>query len=119
MPLPDAILEAWKPDTQARLGGIMELAGIDPTEAFMPTGIKDHPWLGLEVEFPFPELGQGQIIRCIIHPKGRLMFDVEFPEPVPPIQGVGQNFHVVLKDNPAYHQHIHRFSGCELKALIA
>ena len=65
MPLPDAILEAWEPDTQARLGGIMELAGIDPTEAFMPTGIKDHPWLGLEVAFPFPEVRRGKIIRCV------------------------------------------------------
>ena len=117
MPLPEAILDAWESDTQAKLGGLMQMAGIDPVEAFMPRAIKDHPWIGLEIAFQFPEVGRGKIIRCIIHPRGRLMFDVEFAEPVPPIHGLAPNFHVVLKDNPDCYQTIHRFFGHELKAL--
>jgi hypothetical protein len=117
MPLPDAVLEAWAPDTQAKLGGLMQMAGIDPVQAFMPRAVKDHPWIGLEIEFPFPEVGRGKIIDCIIHPRGKLMFDVEFPVPVPSIHGLAPTFRVVLKDNPAYYQSIHRFFGHELKAL--
>lgn len=119
MPLPEAILEAWAPDTQAKLGGLMEIAGLDPADAFLPRSVKDHPWIGLEIDFPFPEVGKGRIVRCIIHPLGKLMFDVEFPEPVPPIHGVAPNFHVVLKDKPAYCQQTHRFFGEELKAILA
>jgi hypothetical protein len=118
MSLPDPNFEAWEPDTQAKLGGLMQMAGIDPVEAFMPRAVKDHPWIGLEIEFSFPEVCRGKITRCIIHPRGKLMFDVEFPEPVPPIHGLAPNFHVVLKDNPDYHQTVHRFFGHELRAMI-
>jgi hypothetical protein len=117
MPLPDAILHAWEPDTQTKLGGLMQMAGIDPVEAFMPRAIKDHPWIGLKIDFPFPEVGRGRITNCIIHPRGKLMFDVEFPEPVPSIHGLAPNFYVALKDNPAQYEQLHRFFGHELKAL--
>ena len=117
MQLPDAILHAWEPDTQAKLGGVMQMAGLDPVEAFMPRAVKDHPWIGLEIEFPFPEVGRGRIIRCITHPKGRLMFDVEFPDPVPSIHGLAPNFYVALKNDLTYHHQLHRFFGHELKAL--
>lgn len=118
MPLPsDVILRAWEHDAPAKLGGWMELAGIDPCDAFRVRKIKDHPWLGLTVKFPFPEVGEGRIVNCLTHPLGSLMFDVAFPKPVPPIQGVAPRFRAVLKYNPAYHQLEHRFFGDELLAL--
>jgi len=117
MKLPDALMEAWEPDTQAKLGGIMQIAGIDPVEQFSSKKIKDHPWLNLQVKFPFPEVGNGIIRECIIHPLGRLMFDVFFPNPVPPIHGYGERYEVVLKDRPEHHQQWHRFFAEELKFL--
>lgn len=112
MSLPDAILEAWPTDALQKLGGLMEMAGIDPSEAFAVRAIRDHPWLGLEVKFPFPEVGKGTIIRCLTHPYGKLMFDVTFPEPVPPIL----NGQVVLNNH--LYTDLHRFFGYELKALV-
>lgn len=118
MPLPaDVLLRAWDHDTPAKPGGLMELAGVDPADVFRVRKIKDHPWLGLMVKFPFPEVGEGRIVNCLTHPLGKLMFDVAFPEPVPPIHGVAPEFRVILKDNPAYHQLEHRFFGDELLAL--
>jgi hypothetical protein len=38
-------------------------------------------------------------------------------QPVPPIHGIAPRFRVVLKDNSAYHQLVHRFFGDELLAL--
>jgi hypothetical protein len=113
--LPDAILEAWPSDAMQRLGGWMQLAGIDPVEAFRVSEIHDHPWVGLEVTFPFPEVGRGTITHCLTHPRGKLMFDVTFPNPVPPIQ----NLRVVLKDRLDCHCTIHRFFGHELKAIAS
>lgn len=116
MPLPEAILSAWDADTPAKLGGLMQMAGNDPAQEFRSRAIKAHPWIGLEIEFPFPEVGRGRITACLIHPRGKLMFDVEFPEPVPSIQGLAPNFYVALKSHP---EQVHRFFGSELKALIA
>jgi hypothetical protein len=113
----DTILRAWEHDTPAKFGGFMELAGIDPADAFRVRKVTDHPWLGLTVRFPFPEVGEGRIVNCLTHPYGKLMFDVVFAEPVPPIQGIAPRFRAVLKDNPAYHQLEHRFFGDELLAL--
>lgn len=110
--LPKAILEAFPSDTYQKLGGIMELAKVDLD--FFPKSIKDHPWIGGKIKFKFPEIGKGKIINCLIHPSGKLMFDVFFHEPVPPIYG-GK---VVLKDNIQYHQQYHRFLGYELKELV-
>jgi hypothetical protein len=111
MPLPDAILEAWPSDSLEKLGGWMEIAGVDAVEAFAARAIRDHPWLGLEVKFPFPEVGKGAITRCLTHPYRKLMFDVAFPEPVPPIL----NGQVVL--NKVLYSALHRFFGHELKEL--
>jgi hypothetical protein len=118
MQLPDAILQAWDSVDPGKLGGWMALTGIDPEEVFRSKAIRDHPWLGLEVSFPFPEVGKGQITRCVIHPRGQLMFDVTFPEPVPPIQGAGPEFRVVLQDSPEHYQEVYRFFGHELKAIL-
>jgi hypothetical protein len=118
MPLPEAGLEAWDSADPEKLGGIMELAGLDPASVFLPRAIRDHPWLGLDVEFPFAEIGKGKITHCLIHPKGQLLFDVTFPEPVPPIHGTPPHFRVVGKENLDYYQTVHRFYGHELKALL-
>ncbi len=90
------------------------MAGVDLGLQLMPRSIADHPWVGLEVDFPFPEVGRGKVVRCLTHPQGRLMFDVQFPWPVPPIH----NFQVVLVDVPDYHQDTHRFYGFELQRLV-
>jgi hypothetical protein len=112
MSLPDAILEAWSRDAMKELGGLMELAGLDPVEIFASRTIGDHPWLGLEVRFPFPEVGKGKITRCLTHPSGALMFDVTFPKPVPPIH----NGQVVRIEN--LYCNLHRFFGQELKGIV-
>ena len=52
------------------------------------------------------------ILRCLTHPYGKLMFDVTFPEPVPPIL----NGQVVLNKN--LYSDLHRFFGHELKTLV-
>jgi hypothetical protein len=111
MPLPDAILEAWPSDSLEKIGALMEMAGIDPVEAFRVKAIRDHPWVGLEVQFPFPEVGKGKITHCLTHPRGKLMFDVTFPEPVPAVH----NGRVVRNQN--LYCDIHRFFGHELKAM--
>ena len=98
-----------------KLGGLMQLAGIDPVEEFRVKEIHDHRWVGLEIAFSFPEVGRGTITHCLTHPRGKLMFDVTFPIPVPPIQ----NLRVVLKDHPACHCTVHRFFGHELKAIAS
>jgi hypothetical protein len=72
---PDVLLR-WE---QAKLGGWMELAGIEPADCFCVKQIKDHPWIGQTVDFPFPQVGTGRVISCMTHPLGQLMFDVEFP----------------------------------------
>lgn len=118
MPLPEAMMNVWKPDMVKNIGGIMQMAGVD-TDILFVRSIVDHPWLGLEIEFPFPEVGKGKIIKCLTHPSGYLMFDVFFEEPVPPIRGTTGNYFVVLKDNPLYHQMTHRYYARELKDLIA
>jgi len=116
--LPDTFLRAWDHDDPQKLGGAIELAGLDFDDLFIPRGIKDHPWIGQTVQFPFPEVGEGKIVNCVIHPYGRLMFDVLFPNPVPPIHGSGpDNFRVVLNARPIWHQMEHRFFGHELKQL--
>lgn len=112
--LPKALMHAWHHDDPAKLGGLMEMAGVDSLTAFLPRKIEDHPWIGLKVTFPFPEIGTGEIYRCVIHPYGKLMFDVRFPQPVPPIQ----SREVVLKNNPDYYETVHRFFAEELRALV-
>ncbi len=114
--LPEAITRAWEADTQAKLGGLMQMAGIDVAEAFSTKRVVDHPWLGLTIRFPFPEVGEGRIVDCMTHPLGQLMFDVDFPSPVPPIHG-GSNPYVALKDRPEYHETSHRFFASELLSL--
>ena len=115
--LPEAITRAWSSNAQEELGGWIQLAGGDVVEVFASRSISDHPWLGLEVEFPFVEVGKGKITRCLTHPKGELMFDVVFEVPVPPIHGYPGRYEVALKDYPAYHRYEHRFMASMLQNL--
>lgn len=120
MSLPaDVVLEAWPPDTIEKLGGYIQLAGLDLDALFLPRAVKGHPWVGQTVRFPYPEVGEGRITDCLINPRGYLTFDVFFADPVPPIHWRGRPFayELVLVDNPTYHQQIHRFSGRELLEL--
>ena len=119
--LPDAVLEAFPSDTYQKLGGIASMAGVDLELTILPRKIVDHPWVGLDVTFPFPEVGTGKIMQCITSPRGHLLFDVEFPMPVPPINEWGP-----MDGEPGgcevlragYHSPIHRFYGASLKGVI-
>ena len=115
----NVLLRAWEHDTQAKIGGYLEMAGIDPTECFNVKRVTGHEWIGLTIDFPFPQIPSGQIVRCLTHPLGQLMFDVVFPHPVPPIHSNGDctKFEVVLENSPNYHQLEHRFFAKELLAL--
>jgi hypothetical protein len=115
--LPKALMRAWEHDTQAKLGGLMELAGIDVADQFRVRAIPDHPWLGRKVKFPFPEIGTGTVSHCLIHPMGELLFDISFPDPVPPIQGYEGHWEVVLKDRLDYYQQIQRMNARMLYEL--
>lgn len=111
MPLPNAPLRAFAADTYAQLAGWAELGGLlDQLEEAVAPHAWNHPWLGLEVELPN---GRGRITRCINHPYGEFLFDVEYPDPVPPIN----RGKIVLAENEAYHQMTHRYRAEELKEL--
>lgn len=106
--------DVWK------LGGIARIAGVD-LEDTLPKSVKDHPWIGLKVTFPdFKDEGykDGKILNCIVHPQGKLMFDVCFPDPIPPIHHRGSyGYELVLRDHRRYHEQVHRFFGDEIAAL--
>jgi len=100
---------AFPSDVRESIGGWFRLAGFDLEET-LPKSVKDHPWIGCTVTFPcFAENGwfsNGKIVRCIVHPLGRLMFDIEWPVRCPPIQGGGYRgevgWEVVLKEPPEW-----------------
>lgn len=106
------------------LGGVAQLAGIDLEER-LPKSVKDHPWMDCEVTFPaFADDGfvGGKIVRCIVHPLGRLMFDILWPAPVPPLHGHGYRrplgWEVVLRDRPEYQELETRMFGHEIVELV-
>jgi hypothetical protein len=96
-------------DIMGKLGGWAAVAGVDLLDT-LPKSVSDHPWIGQTVTFPyFVENGwftDGKIIRCIVHPQGKLMFDVEWPIRCPPIHGSGYRgecgYEVVLKTPPLH-----------------
>jgi hypothetical protein len=106
----------WDADTQSTLGGWMALAGIDVQNAFSSHDV-EHPMVGQR--FSTPE-GDGIITKCLTHPRGYLMFDVEFDKPTPWV-------HVVLKSayGPGFYdvlscvkvERYARFPGKELHFL--
>lgn len=101
-----------------KLGGIARLAGVD-IEDCLPHSINDHPWIGQFVTFPrFSDHGfrRGRIDRCIVHPRGKLMFDVHFPNPVPLLHK-STDWEVVTSYKYAYVQDL-RFYGNELFELV-
>jgi len=115
---------AFPSDVREQLGGWCQVAGFD-LEDTLPKSVKDHPWIGQTVFFPiFATDGyvDGKIIDCIVHPLGKLMFDIQFPTPVPPIHGHGYcgetGWEVVLRTNKDYHQQIHRMFGDEIAELV-
>ena len=75
----DFPVRAWYADTQRQLGGYMRLVGIDPVDVFSSKAVK-HPLVGRRVKLP---MGYATVIRCLTHPRGRIMFDVLFERPVP------------------------------------
>src|SRR5688572_8349130 len=111
MKLPPAMTRLWEPDSYASLAGLAELAGKSAEfEDAHRVRALDHPWIGLTVTLPN---GTGTIRKCLTHPLGRLMFDVAYPEPVPPVQ----NKVAVLVDRPDCHQMEHRFFADTLAEL--
>lgn len=105
----------WYPgNVIADLGGAADIAGVDLTEAVLPRQLKDHPWVGRKVDFQrWNGYRDGEIIRCLKHPLGELMFDVRWPRLVPPILG-GQP---ALVDHPQCWENVQRFFGNELREL--
>jgi len=98
--LPEAMTRIWDNDIPGKLSGWIALAGGDPEEVFACKAIAHHPWVGLTVLFP--GIGAGKVTNCLTHPRGNLLFDVAFPDPVPKL----------------YHAQTHRYFGDELKALV-
>ena len=112
--------EAWKPDTQEKIGGWLELAGIDVQNVFKTRSIEDHPYIGKNIYFKFlDDYGYpciGKVIKCLIHPGGRLLFDLDFSDPIPSILfPVGSRNEFTLLDGSGYNQEIRRFSIDELQ----
>lgn len=117
--LPPAVMRAWDPGTPAALGGWMQLAGVDPAAAFASRPVADHPWVGLVVTFPFPEVGAGRVTGCLIHPRGELLFDVAFAAPVPHIRGRrGGPYEVSAGWQGRSVDAVHRFPAGELADLL-
>jgi len=116
--LPNATIRIWPEDALKSFEGLMNIFGIYPDNLFGVRSFENHPWVGLDITFPFPELGIGRIYKCLTHPRGFLMFDVVFPEPVPPIGRNLGNLHVDLVDQKSYHHNHRRFSAFELIELV-
>jgi hypothetical protein len=120
--LPEAITRIWQPDAYEKMGGWCELAGVDPLDVY---GVRefDHPWVGMRVSFPeFEGWGytNGEVVKCLSHPRGSLMFDVVWPEPVPTVLYVGGRFKVINLDkegDPAYWTKHRRYMANKFVAL--
>jgi hypothetical protein len=91
---------------------------------YLESVICDHPWIGCHITFPlFAKDGfvNGVIERCLIHPRGQLMFDINWPKAVPPLHGSGYRgkigWEVVLIDNPNYYEFTTRMFGKEIATL--
>jgi hypothetical protein len=120
-PLPEAVERIWSSDAQAKLGSWIELAGGDVSEVFRSRVIENHPWLDLTLHFPLLEKAGfcniGKVVRCLVHPRGELMFDVRFTEPVPPHQSLHDGYYIALANSPDHHFTEHRFRAHVLKAV--
>lgn len=120
--LPKAPMRVWQPDAYEKMGGWCELAGVDPLDVY---GVREfkHPWVGMRVSFPeFEEYGyvNGEVVKCQSHPRGSLMFDVVWPEPVPSILYVGGEFKAIRlekKGDPAYWSRKGRYMASKFVAL--
>ena len=111
--------EAFDSNIRQDLGGWCQIAAIDLEES-LPKTIKDHPWIGRLVTFPqFVDYGykDGKILNCIVHPLGKLMFDIEYATPVPPIHGYSGHYRVALVNKLDYYQSIVRMFGDEIQEL--
>jgi hypothetical protein len=53
----------------------------------------------------------------MVHPRGELMFDVLFDEPVPPHQSSRDGYYIALVNNQDYHVTEHRFRAHVLKEI--
>ncbi len=72
-------LQMWDSDFWGKCGGLAQLAGLDRTDV-MPTTLDYHDKHIVNKRIRLDKLGDGFIERCIIHPRGRLLFDVIFDE---------------------------------------
>jgi len=103
------ITRAWDDDAMRVLGGWLELAGIDPVRTFGCKAVK-HPLIGQAFRV-------GDVVitvkRCITHPRGRIMFDVQFSRLCPAVLGTG----VELRFAPAVAVSAERLTAEELAEL--
>ena len=115
--LPETILKAWESDTPGRLGGLIRMAGKDPANVFGSREVKDHEWIGWVVDLP--GIGAGRIIRSIIHPLGKLMFDLEYDDPVSVVWLEGDGVYIPFQDRPERHETVHRYYGESLLTILS
>jgi hypothetical protein len=108
----------WEPDDHTKLGGWVALAGRDPSEVFGVRGV-NHPWVGLEISFPFEGFGNGKIVKCLTHPKGQFMFDVEWDKPVPPVHyNLRDGYHAPFDRDETYYSSIQRYMANKLIRIL-
>lgn len=92
----------------------MELAGVDPEKVFASREINKDEWVGARVATP---VGEGTIIRSIIHPRGKIMYDVKWDEPTKPVFFRGNNTDWEQPESLA-EEDVQRFYGDELYSLV-
>ena len=83
----NVLSKAWDSNSLKDLGGWLELVNIDPTKIFSSKNIKDHEYIGKKVYLKEIDKagydGVAVIENCLIHPSGKLLFDIRFNQPVP------------------------------------
>jgi hypothetical protein len=117
-------LRAFPSNVREIACGWATVAGVN-LENGLPKSVEDHPWIGCEITFPvFAAKGfvGGRITHCIVHPRGGLLFDIAWPQPVWPIQGHGyrrsHGWEVVLENFPSHGSDYMRLYGTEIAELV-
>lgn len=122
--LPPAPVRVWQVKDRLERARRAERTGTPPDLGPLSREITDHPWVGLDVVFPFPEVGTGVVRKCLVHPRGELMFDVRFPGPVPRVVswcGNGASpggCAIVSGGRRRDHRRGHRYFATELRGIV-
>ena len=116
----EVLSKAWESDSLKSLGGWLELNNIDPMKVFNTKNIKDHEYIGKKVYLKEIDdagyNGVGVIDNCLIHPSGRLLFDIRFDQPVPDFFTTSKG--VTLLTHRKADSEIHRVFISELQSYF-